>query len=168
MLAKSSTGDSLLSFSLSYTFSDSSALAFSQLAGESPRSLDRTMLFSSPQLDGGIKSLSARFIRCSGSAALGRPTHSYFTPAALTYKNLSNEITDRQPERENYKMKHWGNTQHCDGYCFGFYHCTKSKQSNCILNICRLIKNDCSTSQTTKRPLWRIKIVFRAALFDLV
>ncbi len=106
MLAKSSTGDSLLSFSLSYTFSDSSTSAFSQLAGESPRSLDRAMLFSSPQLDGGIKTLSARFIRCSGSAALGRSTHSYFTPAPLTYKNLSNEITDRQTERENHKMKH--------------------------------------------------------------
>lgn len=94
------------SFSLSYTFSDSRASAFSQLAGESPRSLDRTVLFSSPQLDGGIKTPSARFIRCSGSAALGRPIHSYFTPAALTLKKLSNEITDRQTERENHKMKH--------------------------------------------------------------
>ncbi len=110
MLAKSSTGDSLLSFSLSYTFSDSSALAFSQLAGESPRSLDRTMLFSSPQLDGGIKSLSARFIRCSGSARTWPPNSFIFHSCCTTYKNLSNEITDRQPERENYKMKHWGNS----------------------------------------------------------
>lgn len=84
------------SFSLlSYTFSDSRALAFSQLAGESPRSLDRTVLFSSPQLDGGIKTPSARFIRCSGSAALGRSTHSYFTHLKKPLKR-DNRQTDRK------------------------------------------------------------------------
>lgn len=90
-LAKRSMGKTLLSsfsgfssLSNSNTFSDCRASAFSQLARESHSSLDRTALFYSPQLDGGIKTPSARFIRCSGSTALGRPTHSYFTPAALT------------------------------------------------------------------------------------